>query len=55
MKTKVTKTTLMKLNFTRNQDFPPEIKINGFKNNLQVVEKAKLVGLTITNDLFPIS
>ena len=51
MKIKESKTQLMKFNITRNMDFPPEILVDGFKNNLQVVEKAKLLGVVITNDL----
>ena len=37
MKIKESKTQVMKFNFTRNSDFPPELKIEGFQNNLQVV------------------
>ena len=51
MKIKESKTQLMKFNFTRNMDFPPEILVDGFKNNLQVVDKAKLLGVVITGDL----
>ena len=51
MKIKESKTQIMKFNFTRNSDFPPELKIEGFENNLQVVEKTKLLGVIISNDL----
>ena len=51
MKIKESKTQIMKFNFTRNSDFPPELIIDGFQNNLQVVEKSKLLGIVISNDL----
>ena len=51
MKIKESKTLLMKFNFSRNLDFPPELMIEGFENNLQVVEKTKLLGVVISNDL----
>ena len=51
MKIKESKTQVMKFNFTRNADFPPELMIEGFQNNLKEVEKSKLLGIIISNDL----
>ena len=45
------KTNLMKFNFSRNYDFPPELIIDGFDNQLEVVKETKLLGLMITDDL----
>ena len=41
----------MKFNFARNQDFPPELTIDGFSNQLMVVKKTKLLGIMLTDDL----
>ena len=41
----------MKFNFAKNPDFPPEIVINGFKDNLVVITETKLLGVVLTNDL----
>ena len=51
LKIKEKKTNLMKFNFSRNYDFPPELIIDGFDNQLQVVKETKLLGLMITDDL----
>ena len=48
---KETKTNVMKFNTATNHDFPPELDIEGFGNNLEVVTEAKLFGVTVTNDL----
>ena len=45
------KTNLMKFNFAKIHDFPPELKIDGFKNDLEVVKETKLLGMILTNDL----
>ena len=51
MKIKEKKTNLMKFNFSRNFDFPPEMKLTGFNSNLEVVKEARLLGIIITDDL----
>ena len=45
------KTHLMKFNFSRSSDFPPEISIQGFDDNIEVVSKTKLLGVMLTSDL----
>ena len=45
------KTHLMKFNFSNSHDFPPEIKIKGFSENIGVVSKTKLLGVIISKDL----
>ena len=51
LKIKEKKTNLMKFNFAKIHDFPPELKIGGFKNDLEVVSETKLLGIVLTNDL----
>ena len=51
MKVKETKTELMKFNFSSSYDFPPELKINGFTQNIKVTKETKLLGVMITDDL----
>ena len=51
LKIKEKKTNIMKFSFARNHDFPPEFKIVGFKDNLEVVTETKLLGIMLTNDL----
>ena len=51
MKIKEKKTTVMKFNFSRTNDFPPELLVNGFENLVQVVNEAKLLGIILTSDL----
>ena len=51
LKIKERKTNLMKFNFAKIHDFPPELKIDGFKNDLEVVKETKLLGMILTNDL----
>ena len=41
----------MKFNFSRTNDFPPELDIDGFNERLEVVSETKLLGLILTNDL----
>ena len=41
----------MKFNFNQNLDFPPELIIDGFKENLAVVKETKLLGIIIRDDL----
>ena len=51
LKIKEKKTTVMKFNFSKNHDFPPELTINGFSNEIKVVTETKLLGVILTNDL----
>ena len=51
LKIKEQKTELMKFNFSKSRDFPPELIVNGFKDNLKIVNETKLLGVMITDDL----
>ena len=51
MKIKERKTNLMKFNFSLKYDFPPELHLNGFKDDIEVVKEAKLLGIILTDDL----
>ena len=51
LKIKEKKTTIMKFNFSKIHDFPPEIHINGFNDDLKVINETKLLGIILTNDL----
>ena len=51
LKIKEKKTCIMKFNFSRTQDFPPELDIKGFKNQVEVINETKLLGIIITNNL----
>ena len=51
LKIKERKINLMKFNFAKIHDFPPELKIDGFKIDLEVVTETKLLGIILTNDL----
>ena len=51
LKIKEQKTNIMKFNVARNHDFPPELAVNGFSTNMQVVIETKLLGIMVTNDL----
>ena len=51
LKIKEKKTNIMKFNFSKNHDFPPEVDINGFNDNLKVITETKLLGIILTNDL----
>ena len=51
MKIKERKTQIMKFNFNQNLDFPPELIIGGFKENLAVVKETKLLGIIVRDDL----
>ena len=51
MKIKEKKTNVMKFNFSRHYDFPPELTIGGFTYQLEVVSETTLLGAIITNDL----
>ena len=41
----------MKFNFSRTNDFPPELTIKGFNDQLDVISETKLLGIMLTNDL----
>ena len=45
------KTQIMKINFSRSLDFPVELRMNGFKNNIEVITETKLLGIVISNNL----
>ena len=45
------KTSIMKFNFSRTNDFPPELTIEGFQNNLQVINQTRLLGVVLSSDL----
>ena len=51
LRIKEKKTNIMKFNFAKIHDFPPEMSINGFNDNLEVITETKLLGVIITNDL----
>ena len=51
MKIKEKKTSIMKFNFSRTNDFPPELTIEGFQNNLQVINQTRLLGVVLSSDL----
>ena len=51
MRIKESKTNLIKFTFTRKYDFPPELVIRGFNDQLAVVRETKLLGIIITCDL----
>ena len=42
---------VIKFNFTRNYDFPPELFIDGFQDQLKVITETKLLGVILTSDL----
>ena len=49
MRIKEKKTNLMKFNFSRTNDFPPELVIDGFNEKFEVVTETKLLGLILTD------
>ena len=51
LRIKERKTEVMKFNFSNNFDFPPEIRIPGFKDIVQVTSETKLLGVMMTEDL----
>ena len=51
LKIKEKKTNLMKFNFSRSHDFPPELEIKGFDNQLEIIKETKLLGVILTDDL----
>ena len=51
LRIKEKKTEVMKFNFSKSCDFPPELRIKGFEQNLAVATETKLLGLILSNDL----
>ena len=51
MKINESKTILMKFNFSKLKDFPPELHIEGFNNLLQVIKETRLLGVMVTDGL----
>ena len=51
LKMKETKSNVMKFNAAESHDFLPELRIEGFQNNLEVINETKLLGVMVTNDL----
>ena len=51
LRIKEKKTSVMKFNFARGHDFPPELTINGFEDQLEVINETKLLGIMVTEDL----
>ena len=51
LKIKEKKTQVMKFNFTRSRDFPPELNVEGFNDQLEVINETKLLGVVLSNDL----
>ena len=45
------KIPVMKFNFSKNHDFPPELLIGVFKDNLEVITETKLLGIMLSDDL----
>ena len=43
MNIKEKKTNVIKFNFTRNYDFPPELFIDGFQDQLKFITETKLL------------
>ena len=41
----------MKFNFARKTDFPPELTVSGFNDQLETVNQTKLLGVILTDDL----
>ena len=51
LKVKEKKTNVIKFNFSKANDFPPELNIEGFKDQLKVINETKLLGVILTSDL----
>ena len=43
------KTNVIKFNFKRNYDFPPELLIDGFHDQLKIITETKLLGGILTS------
>ena len=42
---------MIKFNFSRIYDFPPELNIEGFTEKLKVIKETKLLGVMLSDDL----
>ena len=42
---------MMKFNFSKIYDFPPDLTLDGFQENLKVIHETKLLGVIVTDDL----
>ena len=42
---------MMKFNFSRKFDFPPEIQMKGFSENMKLIKETTLLGVILTDDL----
>jgi hypothetical protein len=51
LRIKEKKSNVMKFNFSKSYDFPPELAISGFKQQLEVTNETRLLGVIITSDL----
>ena len=51
LRIKESKTQIMKFNFSKLNDFPPEFEIKEFNNILDVTRETKLLGIIMTDDL----
>ena len=51
LRIKESKTNVIKFTFTKKYDFPPELVIRGFNDQLAVVRETKLLGIIISCDL----
>ena len=51
LRIKESKTQVMKFNFSKIHDFPPDLTLDGFQENLKVIHETKLLGVIVTDDL----
>ena len=51
LKIKESKSNVMKFNFSRKHDFPPQFMMDGFKEQLVVIQETKLLGVMVSDDL----
>ena len=51
LRIKESKTQVMKFNFTKSYDFPPELTLESFEENLKVIHETKLLGVMISDNL----
>ena len=51
LRIKENKTNVMKFNVARSHDFPLELIIDVFHNNLEVIPETKLLGVIVSSDL----
>ena len=51
LKIKEKKTNIMKFNFSKKKNFPPQLNVKVFNEQLAVISETKLLGIVISNDL----